>query len=117
LGTKLLSSLNLLVSEDGLFRSQVARRGLVFDGAGKTAVGAMTSLGVLAQEHPGFAALVVRSDKEPRRMGLGSTRLIARWRSGVGGGMLFLVWRRAPSVCVVDYHPDYGVLSSIERWL
>jgi hypothetical protein len=112
LGTKLLSSLNLLVSEEGLFRSQGPRTGLAFDGAGKAAVGATTSLGVLAQGHPGLLHLLVRSDKEPRRMGL---RLTASWRSGVGGDRLFMVWRHALSVLwliiihiVVYYHPCIG---------
>jgi|HubBroStandDraft_6_1064221.scaffolds.fasta_scaffold160331_2 hypothetical protein len=47
----------------------------------------MTSLGVIRTG----AALMVRSDKEPRRMGLGSASSAASWRRRVGGGVLSML--------------------------
>lgn len=56
-GSKLLSGLDLLADEVGLFWIQEARMGLVLYGAGKAEVRAMTSIGVFTTGTPGLAAL------------------------------------------------------------
>ena len=55
--TKLAASIDLLLSQIGLFVGEEARPCLAFYGMGETVIRAVTSLGVLRARTPRFAAL------------------------------------------------------------
>jgi hypothetical protein len=51
----------------------------------------------LPQGHPGLLHLTMRSDNEPRRMGLASANMAASWRREAGGDGRFIF----PSYCII----------------
>ena len=69
---KVVARIDLLLNQNGLFRSEVARLRLASDGMSEAVVGPWRAFGSCAQAQRGLLHLMVRSDEEPRRMGLTS---------------------------------------------
>ena len=84
MAAKLTAGIDLMLDKVGLLHREEARARLASHGMREAVVRTVTRLRVLRTSAARLLHLIVRSDREPRRMGLASAKSVASWRTRGG---------------------------------